>query len=64
MAWRDFLSAVALVMVLEGVLPFLNPRGFKRRMEQASRFDERTLRGVGLIVMLGGALLLYVVRQA
>ena len=63
MAWSDFLSAVALLLIMEGVLPFANPRGFKRRMEQASQLDERALRAVGLVIMLGGALLLYLVRQ-
>ena len=64
MLWTDLLSAVALVLVLEGILPFANPRGFKRRLEQVAGLDDRHLRGVGLAVMIGGALLLYFVRHA
>jgi uncharacterized protein len=63
MFWSDLLSALALVLVIEGILPFLNPNGFKRRLEQVSRLDDRQLRGIGLVVMLSGAVLLYLVRH-
>jgi len=60
--WRDILTAVALFLVLEGLFPFLSPAGFKRRIAQIVRYPDRVLRGVGLVSMTLGALLLYVVR--
>jgi uncharacterized protein len=63
MAWNDLLAAFALYLVLEGLMPFANPRGTKRTMLQLSQLDERTLRWVGLASIAGGLVLLYLVRQ-
>ncbi len=60
--WHDLLVALALVLVIEGVLPFLNPGGFRRTLLMASQLDDSTLRFIGLSAMLLGCLLLYAVR--
>jgi uncharacterized protein YjeT (DUF2065 family) len=60
--WGDFLAAIALVMVLEGLMPFLSPSRMKRTFASISQMDERTLRIIGLFAMVAGALLLYFVR--
>jgi len=62
--WSDLVAAFALVLIIEGILPFLNPAAMKRRMAQISRMEERLLRTVGLSVMLIGLALLYFVRQS
>lgn len=62
MDWSDLLSALALVLVIEGIMPFVNPRGTRRTMAAISGLEDRVLRLVGLISMLAGALLLYFVR--
>lgn len=62
MQWRDLLAALCLVLVIEGLLPFLSPRRFRQSMLQVARFDDRTLRTVGLVSMVAGAGLLYLVR--
>lgn len=60
--WQDFLTALALVFVIEGVLPFLNPNGFRKTMRTVSELDDKTLRWLGLAAMLSGLLMLYLVR--
>ena len=60
--WQELLSALALVLVIEGILPFLNPRGFKRMMGLYQQMEERTLRWNGLAIMLVGVAMLYLVR--
>ena len=62
MNWEDLLAALALVLVIEGMLPFVNPQSLRRMLETVSRFDDRTLRITGLISMICGVLMLYVVR--
>ena len=37
--WDELLTAVALILVLEGVLPFLNPAGFRRSLVLISQMD-------------------------
>ena len=64
MNWNDLWAAFALYLVLEGILPFLNPGGLKRTMLQLTQLDDRSLRIVGLLSMMAGALLLYFVRGA
>jgi len=60
--WSDLLSAFALVFVLEGILPFLNPNGVRRMYLTVARLDNHTLRFIGLTSMLAGVVLLYFVR--
>jgi uncharacterized protein YjeT (DUF2065 family) len=57
--WHDLLIAVALMMVVEGVLPFLSPHNLRKFMIQVAQTDDRTLRTIGLVSMVLGVLLLY-----
>ena len=60
--WNDLLTALALVLVLEGIMPFLNPDGLRRMFAMATQLDNATLRFIGLSSMCLGLILLYVVR--
>jgi hypothetical protein len=64
MAWNDLWAAFALYLVLEGLMPFLNPGAMKRTLLQIAQLEERTLRIAGLASMIAGAALLYFVRNA
>ncbi|MBB6091466.1 hypothetical protein HNQ60_000312 [Povalibacter uvarum] len=63
MNWTDLLAAFALYLVLEGILPFLNPQAMKRFMLTMANLPDRQLRVWGLVSMIGGLVLLYVVRS-
>ena len=58
----DLLAALALVFVLEGLMPFINPEGIRKLYLQASQMDSQTLRFLGLTSMFVGVVLLYLVR--
>ena len=60
--WLDLITAIALVCVIEGIMPFINPAGFRRVMQLSSNLDDTSLRFVGLTSMLIGILVLYLVR--
>lgn len=60
--WSDLGAALALVFVVEGVLPLLSPRRFRAAMLAATRLEDRALRVLGLTSMVGGVLLLYWIR--
>jgi uncharacterized protein YjeT (DUF2065 family) len=62
MDWGDFLSALGLVLVIEGIMPFANPAGTRRTMALISQLGDRPLRTIGLLSMVAGLLLLYIVR--
>jgi uncharacterized protein len=63
MNWSDLLAAFALYLVLEGILPFLNPQAMKRIMASFSQLADQQLRIWGLISMCVGIALLYFVRS-
>jgi uncharacterized protein YjeT (DUF2065 family) len=63
MNWSDLGAAFALYLVLEGIMPFLNPQGMKRTMTLLANLADRHLRVAGLASMLLGAVLLYFVRR-
>lgn len=57
--WEDLVRAIALVLVIEGMLPFLSPDGWRQAMVQAGRLSDKTLRIIGLVSMVMGVLVLY-----
>jgi uncharacterized protein YjeT (DUF2065 family) len=59
---QDFGAAVALVFVLEGILPFLSPGGTKRALARILSFGDRDMRIAGLGSMLIGVLLLFLIN--
>jgi len=63
MDWSDLLAALALYFVLEGILPFLNPRAMKRVMASFANVADTQLRVWGLVSMGAGIMLLYFVRS-
>jgi uncharacterized protein len=51
------LGALALMLVLEGLLPFLSPRSWREMFERATRLSDGQLRFIGLASMLCGLVL-------
>lgn len=62
MQWSDLLAAFALYLVIEGVMPFLNPPLMKRVMLSFVQSSDRQLRISGLASMMAGLILLFLVR--
>ena len=58
----DLFAAVALMLVFEGIMPFLDPARFRRTLSAVAGQDDRSLRLVGLLSMLAGVALLYLIR--
>ncbi len=60
--WDDLLTAFSLVLVIEGIMPFINPEGMKKIFIMATKMDNKTLRFAGITSMLLGVVLLYLIR--
>jgi hypothetical protein len=60
--WQDLGGALALYLVLEGVLPFLSPTLAQRAFRRMAESGQTQLRIVGLGSMLAGLALLYGIR--
>lgn len=52
--WLDILRAIALVLVIEGLMPFLAPHRFRATLLRLQILDERTLRTLGFLCVLIG----------
>lgn len=51
--------ATALMLIIEGVMPFINPAMFRRSLIQMMSMSDKSLRGIGLFSMCFGLVLLY-----
>jgi hypothetical protein len=61
--WTDFFAALAIVCVIEGIMPFINPLGMKRLLSRLASMEERELRLGGLFSMAVGLVILFLVRS-
>ena len=53
-------SAVALVLILEGLLPFLNPGAWRRVFERALKLSDAQIRMLGLSSLAVGVAILLI----
>jgi len=61
--WHDLLVAVALVLVIEGITPFMSPETMRSVMRTITAMSDRAIRIIGLISMLVGVTLLTVLNM-
>lgn len=60
--WTDLMAAFCLVLVLEGLILFASPGGWKRMAAEAQKLPDGRLRGFGLLMVLAGLIALQLVR--
>lgn len=63
MAWADLLAGLAFYLILEGLLPFASPQGWRRGLAALAELEDGQLRRFGLVVMIAGLVLLFLVRN-
>ncbi len=56
---NTLLTALALVLLIEGLLPFLSPGGWKRMFSQLLLLQDGQIRFFGLLCMLLGLMILW-----
>jgi uncharacterized protein YjeT (DUF2065 family) len=54
------LGALALMLVIEGLLPFLSPSTWRQVFERAVQMSDGQIRFIGLSSMLAGLVMLFV----
>jgi len=62
MAWQELFAALALVFIIEGIVPFISPDSLRKTYQRMLEMNDRTIRITGLISMIAGAILLTYVR--
>jgi uncharacterized protein len=56
--WDVALSAIALMLIAEGLVPFLSPPSWRRVFEKAMQMSDGQIRFLGLTCMLAGLAML------
>jgi uncharacterized protein YjeT (DUF2065 family) len=59
--WDLLLSALALMLVIEGVLPFLSPLVWRKVFERAIQLSDGQIRFIGLSSMIAGLVALLLI---
>jgi len=60
--WLDLARAFCLMLVLEGIMPFLAPSRWRNMAALMAQIDDRSMRRMGLVSMLLGAGALYLIN--
>ena len=60
--WQVFPAAIALVFIIEGLLPFISPGRWRNMLAVANQLEDRVIRNIGLGSMLFGVVMLYMVN--
>lgn len=57
-----WLIAIGLMLVLEGIMPFLFPAEWRETLRKVAQFQDGQVRFLGLTLMLSGLLLIYWIK--
>lgn len=60
--WQELGIALCLMLVLEGIIPFVLPGRWRKMVAYLAEVDDRTLRTMGFVSMLIGTILLYLIN--
>jgi len=60
--WTEFWLALALILIIEGIFPFINPNIMRQAMLKMLELDDRSIRISGFASMMIGLIILYLVK--
>lgn len=63
MDWQDFGTAFALMLIFEGISPFIMPDRFRRMAEYIQQADNQSIRVIAMLSMISGLGLLFWIRS-
>ena len=58
MIWQEILTVIAILFIIEGLIPFISPSKYKNFVSSMSKLNFNNLRILGFISMTFGVLLL------
>lgn len=60
--WHELAIAFCLMLVIEGVIPFLAPQRWRKMVVMVANVDDFSMRIMGLLSMLAGTIILYLIN--
>jgi uncharacterized protein YjeT (DUF2065 family) len=61
--WHELWIALALLLIVEGIFPFLSPDGVRKALAAIHQLSDSQLRFAGMTSMLIGVVLLYIINR-
>ena len=59
MGWQEIVTAISLVLLIEGLIPFISPNTYRIFIHKMSELNDDNLRIVGLVSIILGLILLF-----
>jgi uncharacterized protein len=56
--WHDLFAAAALILLMEGIMPFLSPKNWRNTMLKLASGSDKAIRVMGLVSMLLGTIII------
>jgi len=60
--WHELAVAFCLLLVVEGIIPFVSPGRWRKMLLMLDQVDDNTMRMIGLGSMLTGTVLLLIIN--
>ena len=60
--WAELGTALCLLLVVEGIIPFLYPSRWRKAAESLANLKDSQMRLIGFLSMIVGTSLLYFIR--
>ena len=60
--WHELAVACCLMLVIEGIIPFISPGRWRKMLLMLDQIDDNTMRMIGLGSMLTGTVLLLMIN--
>lgn len=60
--WSALVAGFAFYLILEGLMPFFNPSGFKRLLAMSLQISDEQMRKYGAVMLILGVILLFSVK--
>ncbi len=60
--WHELAVALCLMLVIEGIIPFLAPQRWRKMLQMLDQIDDNTMRFIGLASMLAGTAILLIIN--
>ncbi len=60
--WHELAIAFCLMLVIEGIIPFISPGRWRKMLLVLDEIDDSTMRMIGLASMLTGTVLLLIIN--
>ena len=60
--WHELAVACCLMLVIEGIIPFISPGRWRKMLLMLDQIDDNTMRMIGFASMLTGPVLLLIIN--